>query len=161
MTFTKPALRAAELRVRAVGDDDHFLHGVEVERERGTLAAALFAEERIVEVRAVDGDVVGDALLAVDRQLVAVRPLHDGHAGRELGHLEEVAAVVRKVGHRLFIEARRAFRARRLDERRLGGDDDLFGDRGLRQLDVDGARLADAEVDALHGLRVEAARAWP
>ena len=105
------ALRAAELGVRAVGHDDHFLDGVEVERERGTLAAALLAEERIVEVRAVDGDVVGDALLSVDGQLVAVRTLDDGHAGRELGQLEEVAAVVRQVRHGFFVDPRRAFRA--------------------------------------------------
>jgi hypothetical protein len=151
------ALRAAELRVRAVGDHDHLFDGVEIERERGTLAAALLAEERIVEVGAVDGDVVGDALLSVDRKLVAVRPLHDGHAGRELGELEEVAAVVRQIGDRFLAEPRGPFRARRFDERRLGGDDDLFRDRGLRQRELDGARLADAELDALHRLRIQPA----
>ena len=62
---------------RAVGDDHHLLDRVLVERERRALAAALLAEERVVEVGAVHRDVVVDALLAVDADLVAVRPLHD------------------------------------------------------------------------------------
>ncbi len=77
-----------------VGHHHDLLHRVQVEGEGRPLAAALLAEERVVEVGAVHRDVVVDALLAVDRELVAVRALHDADARRELGEVEEVAAVV-------------------------------------------------------------------
>ena len=54
--------RTAELRVGPVRHDDDLLHGVQVEGERGPLAAAVFAEEGVVEVRPVHGDVVLDPL---------------------------------------------------------------------------------------------------
>ena len=101
------AVGAAELGVGALGHDHHLLDRVEVEGEGRALAAALLAEERVVEVGAVDRDVVVDALLAVDRELVAVRALHDGDAGRELGEVEEVAAVVRQALDRRLVDARR------------------------------------------------------
>src|SRR5207245_8885540 len=82
----EPARRAPELgRSPARGDYD-LLHRIEVERERRPLAAALLAEERIVEVRPVHRDVVVDAALAGDRQLVAIWPLQIGRAaGRAQG----------------------------------------------------------------------------
>ncbi|HEX7679188.1 MAG TPA: hypothetical protein VF713_13745 [Thermoanaerobaculia bacterium] len=73
--------RASELGIGAVGDDDHLFHGVEVEGEWRPLSAALLAEERVVEVGAIDGDVVRNTFLTVDRQLVAVGSLHDRDAG--------------------------------------------------------------------------------
>ena len=79
-TLTKPPLRAAELGVGALGHHHDLLDRVEVEGEGRPLAAALLAEERVVEVGAVHRDVVVDALLAVDRELVAVGALHDGDA---------------------------------------------------------------------------------
>jgi hypothetical protein len=90
------AARAAELRVRPLGHDHHLLDRVEVEGEGRALAAALLAEERVVEVGAVHRDVVGDALLAVHADLVAVGPLHDRDARRELHEAEYVAPVVRQ-----------------------------------------------------------------
>ena len=104
-TFTKPDAAAPELGVGALGHHHHLLDRVQVEGEGRALAAALLAEERVVEVGAVHGDVVGDALLAVDGQLVAVGALHDGHAGRELREVEEVAAVVRQAAERLLVDA--------------------------------------------------------
>ena len=106
----------------APSDDDHdLLDRVEVEREGGPLAAALLAEERVVEVGAVDGDVVLDALLAVDRKLVAVGTLHDRDARRQLREVEEVAAVVREALDRRPVSMLgRALGARRLDDGRRG-----------------------------------------
>jgi hypothetical protein len=147
---------AAELGVRSVGDDDHLFHGIEVERKRRPLTAALLAEERIVEVRTIDRDVVRDAFLAVDRQLVTVGALHDGDAGGHLGELEEVAAVVRQAFDCFLVDARSPFCPRRLDQRWRRSDDDLLGGRGLLQRDWHGQRLADAEVDTLLHHRREA-----
>ena len=148
--------RSAELRIRAVGDDDHLFHRIEIERERRTLSAALLAEERIVEVGAVDGDVVRDSLLSVDRQLIAVGSLHDRHAGRELREVEEVASVVRQSTHRFLIDARRSFSPGGFDQRRLRGDDDLLGHGGLLHLQRNGERLSEAEVETFDDLRGEA-----
>ena len=147
---------AAELGIRSVGDDDHLLHGVEIEGERRPLPAALLAEERIVEVRAIDRDVVRDALLAVDRQLVAVGALHDGDPGRELGELEEVAPVVRQPFHRFLVDACGAFGARGLDQGRRRGDDNFLSGCRLLQGDRHRQRLTDAEVETFLHHRCEA-----
>src|SRR5205823_6640916 len=80
---------------------------------------------------------------------VAVRPLHDGNAGSELGVVEEVAAVVRQPFDGFLIDSRRPFGARRLDERRRRGDDDLLRRRGLLERDGEGLGLPDAEVESL------------
>ncbi len=73
----------SELRVRATRHDHDLLHRVEIERKRGPLAAALLAEERIVEVGAVDRHVVVNALLSGNGELVTVGSLHDRHAWRQ------------------------------------------------------------------------------
>ena len=88
---------ASELGGRAVGHHLEFLDRVETDRKGRPLAAALLAEERVVVVRAVDRHVVVDALLAVDRNLVAVGTLHDGDSRRERHEAQEVAAVVRQI----------------------------------------------------------------
>ena len=56
------------------------------------LAADLLAEEAVVVVAAVEADVVEDAALAGERDLVAVRPLHDADARRERQQILELAA---------------------------------------------------------------------
>jgi hypothetical protein len=63
--------------------------------------------------------------------------------------VEEVAAVVRQPLDRFLVDARRPFGARRLDERRRGGDDDLLRAAACLSGDRDGERLPDAEVEAL------------
>ena len=143
---------AAELRRGPVGHDDHLFDGVLVEGEGRPLAAALLAEERVVEVRAVHGDVVVDALLAVDADLVAVGPLHDGHARRQLHERQEVAPVVGQPGHGLLVDARGLLGARRLDDRRIRRDGDLLLHRGQLQDDWDVRGLADGQLDALLGV---------
>ena len=113
----EPAARPAELGVRAVGDDDEVLDRVEVERERRALAAALLAEEGIVEVGAVHRDVVVDAALAADADLVAVGALHDRHVRRERREVEDVAPVVRQSLHGLDAEPGGRLRRRHVDRR--------------------------------------------
>ena len=98
----EPAGRAAELRGSALVHDDQFTDRVLVEGERGTLAAALLAEEGIVEVGAVHDEVVEDAALAVDVQLVAVRPLGNGGSRRQEGQVHKIAAVAGQRVHHLF-----------------------------------------------------------
>ena len=143
------AVAAAELGGGALGHHHHLLHRVEVEGEGRPLAAALLAEERVVEVRAVDRDVVGDALLAVDRELVAVRALYDAHPGRELGEVEEVPAVVGQAADGGVVDAVRAFRARGLDEGNVGGDHHLLLHRRHLQHQGEVHGLADREVEPL------------
>ena len=146
--------RTPELGVRAVTHDDDFPHGVEVEGERRSLAAALLSEERVVEVRPVDGDVVVNAPLPRDRQLVAVRPLHDRHIGREQRQVEVVAPIVGKAFHRLHREPLRRLglggihhRLRRFDAHGLQRD------RREREAQVDA--LAHPQRDVLLRHRVE------
>ena len=141
-------LRAAELCVGAVGHHHHLFDRIEIEGEGGPLSAALLAEEGVVEVGAIDGDVVGNSLLAVDRELIAVRALDDGHSRSELGQLQEVAAVVRQLRHGLVINARRSLGACRLDQRRSRGHHDLLGHGGLLEAHRERQRLADREVEA-------------
>ena len=73
----EPASRAAIFGGGALVHDHQLLDGVLIERERRPLSAALLAEKRVVEVRPVDDEVVEDAALAGDVQLVAVRPLRN------------------------------------------------------------------------------------
>ena len=54
---------AAELGVRAGGDDLELLHRVERDVDGGALSADLLAEEPVVVVAAVEADVVEDAAL--------------------------------------------------------------------------------------------------
>ncbi len=104
----EPAGRAAELGRGALVHHHQVLDGVLVEGERGPLAAALLAEEGIVEVGPVDDEVVEDAALAGDVQLVAVRPLRDRRAGRQQRQVQEVAAVAREALDHVLGDALRA-----------------------------------------------------
>src|SRR5262249_23817103 len=85
---------ASEFGRRAIGHYLEFLDGVKTHRERRTLAAALLAEEWIVLARVIDRDIIVDALLPVDRDLVAIGTLNDGHTRGKRHQAEEVAAVV-------------------------------------------------------------------
>ena len=115
--------RAAELRGGALVHDDQFADRVLVEGERRALAAALLAEERVVEVGPVHDEVVEDAPLAVDVQLVAVGPLGDRGAGGQEGQVHEVAAVARHRVHHFLPEALGAGEVGRLDGRRQLAED--------------------------------------
>ena len=152
----EPAGRAAELGSSALIDHHQLFDGVLIEGESRALAAALLAEERVVEVGPVDDEVVEDAALAGDVQLVAVRPLRDRRAGREQRQVHEVAAVA---GQRVDHVLQHALRARDVggvDGRRQAADDvDGFGRHDL-QPDVHVHRLAHAQAGALDALRAQA-----
>ncbi len=137
----------AELGVGARRRHHDLLHGVEVECEGRTLATALLAEERIIEVGAVDRDVVVNSLLPTDRQLVAVRTLDDRHVGREQRQVQVVAPVVGQPRDRFVRQAGGARHLRRLDDRLRRFDHDRLQLHGReRQIQVD--RLTDAQTDA-------------
>ena len=101
----EPPGRAAELGGGALVHDHQLADRVLVEGERRPLAAALLAEERVVEVGPVHDEVVEDAALAVDVQLVAVGSLGDGRAGRQQRQVHEVAAVARHRVHDFLPQA--------------------------------------------------------
>ena len=140
--------RAAELGRRALVDDHHLLDRVLVESERRALAAPLLAEERVVEVGAVDDEVVEDAALAADVQLIAVGPLGERSARCEQGQVEEVPAVHGQPLDHLVGEplgGRHVFgRGRPVGVRRHR---DLLGD-DLLELDVEVQALADTKRQA-------------
>ncbi len=146
---------ASELRGRAVGHHLEFLHRVQVHRERGTLSAALLAEERIVVVRSVDGDVVVDAFLAVDRNLIAVGALHNRHAGRERNEVEEIAPVVRQRVERLGIDVGRALDFVGLDDGSFGRNRDRLLRGGDAEHERKADRLPDGEIDSIPHLSCE------
>ena len=118
--------RSSELGVGPLRDDDHLTHSVEVEGERWALTTALLAEERVVEVRAIDGDVVVNAALSTDRDHVTVGSLRDGDVGCEQRKIEIIASVVRQSGYYRRGESCRLGRFRSLDGRltkyRNGGE---------------------------------------
>ncbi len=139
------ACRAPELGGRALVDDHHLLDRVLVECEGRALPAALLAEEGVVEVGAVDDEVVEDAALAADVQFVAVRPLGEGRARREQGQIEEVAAVRRQPFDHLVgepLRSRHVVGGGRLV--RVLADRDLLGD-DLLQREVEVQGLADTK----------------
>ena len=164
----EPAGAASEFGGRAVGHHLHFLDGVQAHGKGGALAAALLAEEGIVVVGAIDGDVVVDALLPVDGDLVAIGSLHDGDAGGEGNQAEEVASVIGQIFDRSRVEVGGAFDAAGFEDGRFGGDgDDLFdlgdaqreGERdGLAHRQVEPFADGGAETGRLHGDFVGAER---
>ena len=86
------AAGAAELGVGTAGHDLEFLDGFERDIDGSALAAGLLAEEAVVVIAAIERDVVEDAALAVDVDLVAVGALHDADAGRKREQIFELAA---------------------------------------------------------------------
>src|SRR5207237_8146592 len=91
----KAAPRSAALARRSARRDDDLLNGVQVEGEGRPLPTALLAEERVVEVRSIDRDVVVDSTLSRHGELVTIRALHGCDVGREEREIEEIAPVVR------------------------------------------------------------------
>ena len=162
----EPARGASELGVRAARDHHHLLHRVEVEGERRPLAAALLAEERVVEVGAVHRDVVVNTALSRDSELVPIGALHDGDVGRQQGEVEVVAAVVGQARHRWRRQARRILDARGIHDG-LGRRDghSLHFHRPELELQVDRlpqaqrnaglARLGEAHAPRRHVVRPE------
>ena len=147
--------RPAELRGGSLVHDDQLPDGVLVEGERGTLSAALFPEEGVVEVGAVHDEVVEDAALPVDVQFVAVRSLGDGRPGGEQRQVHEVAAVARHRIHHLFPEALGTREVRGLDRgRQFAEDRDRFR-RHDAEVQVEVEHLPHPQDRALDALGAE------
>ena len=151
----EPARGAAVLRGGALVHHDQVFDGVLIEGERGPLPAPLLSEERVVEVGAVDDEVVEDAALPGDVQLVAVRPLRDRRARREQRQVQEVAAVARQAVHHVLLNALRARDVRRVDGRRQFADDRHRLGRHDPERDVQIERLPHAQDGALDPLGAE------
>ena len=96
----------------------------------------MFAEEWVVRVGTVDRDVVLDALLAVDADLVAVRALDDRNAGREQGEPREISAVDREVLDGTLVYLGRKLGSGGVDSFGVGGHVDGFGSAADLERDV-------------------------
>ena len=148
------AARPAELGVRSLCYDDHLANRVEIERERWTLPSALLAEERIVEVCAIDGDVVVNAALSADAQHVAIGALSDRDVRSEKRQVEIIAPVVRQRAHDFGGEVRRFGRESGIDRGHRGHDShagELSGRPGEDERKIDGLPERDGDVRLQRG----------
>ena len=136
---------AAELRVGAARRDLELLYGFQRDVDRRALAAHLLAKEPVVIVTAVEADVVEDAALPVDVDLVAVRALGDADARSQSEEVFKLASKNGGSSHSQFIKGGRGFRFCDFHNRHVG-DYDLLRDRrnlhGHRQRDG----LPDGEI---------------
>ncbi len=124
------ARRAPELGGRARRDDLKLLDGVERDIYGGALASGLLAEEAVVVVAAVEADVVEDAALPCEVDLVAVRPLHDRDVWRQGQEVFKFPAEHGQIAHSLFVQSRARFRFDRVNGRERRNRHDLV--RGLK-----------------------------
>ncbi len=102
--------RAAELGAGSGGDDLKLFDGVERDVYGRALAAGLLAEEAVHVVAAVETDVVEDAALAREVDLVAVRPLHDGDVRRQRQQVFKLAPEDGEIADGLLVDGRTRFR---------------------------------------------------
>src|SRR5579862_699210 len=76
-----------KFRISPAGNDLELLHCFERDVDRSALPSQLLAEEAVVIVAAIEADVIEDAALAVDIDLVAIWPLHNADTR---GHGQQV-----------------------------------------------------------------------
>ena len=139
------ARRTPKLGGGALVHHHHLLYRVLIEREGGSLSAPLFAEKGVVEVGPIDNEVVEDAALAADVELVAVGALRDGDAGGKQGEVEEIAAIRGQAVHDLLREALRAGYVLGVEEDvALPGHGDAF-ELDRREPQREQERLADPQ----------------
>ena len=118
MTLTTPPAVRPNSALAPGRDHLELLDRVERDVDRRALAAHLLAEEPVVVVAAVEADVVEDAALAGEGDLVAVGPLHDADARRERQQVLELAAQDRRRLDRRLVQRGGRRGPRRLDRRR-------------------------------------------
>ena len=104
----KPSGRPSELGRGTLVHHHHLLDRVLAEGEGRPLPAPLLAEEGVVEVGPVHDEVVEDAALAADVELISVGALRDRDAGSQKREVQVVAPVVGKPVNHLFGQAGRA-----------------------------------------------------
>src|SRR5579859_5843814 len=81
-----------EFSVGTTGDYLELFNCFEGDIDGSSLAARLLAKEAVVIVPAIETDVVEDAALPVEVDLVAIRALNDAGAGRQGEKVLELAA---------------------------------------------------------------------
>ena len=142
----KSTSRSSEFRVRPLACHHHLLYCIQIECEGRPLAAALFAEERIVVVGSVDAHVIKDAALTGDREHVAVGALRHRNAWCEKGQCQKIATVIGQSAYHSGTEFGGCLRAGRTNGS-VRFVADITGRqlyRATRQLE----RLADGGIDA-------------
>ena len=117
---------AAELRWRSVGHHLEFADRVQIHRERRALAAALFPKKGVVIVRAINRNVVVDALLPIDGNLIAIGPLHNGNPWGQAHQVEKIASVVGQIRHRTLVQVRGIFYLAGFNDRRFARHQNLL-----------------------------------
>ena len=141
----------------SVGRDDlKLFDGIETNGEGGALATTLFAEEGIVVVGTVDGDVVVDPFIAVNGDLVPIGTLHDSDTGRKRDKAEEIAAVVGQIAYRLLVEVSGLFDLTGFNDGRLFFDVDGLLKLGQTELQGERNGLTDGEIETFADERSEA-----
>src|SRR6266852_190439 len=92
--------RAPELRACSGRDDLKLFDGIKRNVYRCSLAARLFSEESIVVVASVKTDVVEDASLSGEVNLVAIGPLSNTHSRSQSEQVFEFPSEHRQVADR-------------------------------------------------------------
>ena len=145
----------AKFGVGPLGNHHDFLDRVHVKGEGRALPPALFPEEGIVEIRAIDRDVVVNAALPGNGQFIPIRPLHDAHARGQQGEVEDIAPIVGQVSHGFFGQARRRLALRDVHRGPHRFNEGLFHDHRFDVLtplqshfDVQFHGLANPNLDA-------------
>src|SRR6266404_4868026 len=95
---------AAKFRAGARGDHLELLHRVKADVHGSALSAGLLTEEAVVVVTAVQADVVKDAALPVEIDLVAVRSLRDADARCKGQQVLKLSAQNGSICNRTFVE---------------------------------------------------------
>ena len=145
----------AELRRELIGDELHFLDGLEREAARPELRRALQREPLRVVVGAVDVGAEVPHFAAADVDGVGARHARDDV--RVDGQQPEVVALFhRQRLERLPIDRARHLGRRRLHDRRIAGDGDRLLHRRELHLHVDHGALAGVEREVIAELGREA-----
>ncbi len=141
------AARASELDRGAVGDDRELLDRLLRDGERSAAlgAAHRAAEEGVVEVHAVDGDVGVDAALAGDREVAALAV--EARLRRQQDEVAEVARGERHLLDLLGENRRRVRGVGHLDHRNLRGHVDGLDDRRDLHREVDRRRRGENQAN--------------
>ncbi len=101
-----PAASAAKLRVGAAGNYLEFPHGLERDVHSRALTARLFSKEAVVVVAAIERNVVENASLSIDVDLIAVRPLRNAHARSQCEQIFKLPSQHRRGCDRYIAEGR-------------------------------------------------------
>src|ERR1700752_1380124 len=112
---------ASKFSTRSGSHDLKLFHGLEGDVDRRALTAELFAEEAVVVVAAVKTDVVEDAPLTGEIDLIAIRALCDADTWRHREQVFKLASEYWRCGHGVLVDGGANLRLHRVY--RLSGSD--------------------------------------